>query len=77
MPVLVFTSLCLAPLDGTKTYGFVFSCRAAEQAWLLLNSVVYALATHIWVAILALLQVSEHGPLPLEEVCWVRNDLNS
>ena len=54
MPVLVFTGLCLVPLDGTKTCGFVFSSRAAEQASLLLNSVGYALAARIWVAILAL-----------------------
>ena len=65
------------PLDGTKTCGIVFSSRAVEQASLLFNSVAYTLAAHICVAILALLQVSEHGPLPLEEVCWVRNDLNS
>ena len=66
MPVLIFTSLCLVPLDGTKTCGFVFSCRAAEQASSLLNLAAYTLAAHNWVAISALLQVSEHGPLPLE-----------
>ena len=38
MPVFIFTGLCLAPLDGTETCGFVFSCRAAEWASLLLNS---------------------------------------
>ena len=67
MPILVLTGLCLTPLDGTKTCGFVFSCRAAEQASLLLNSVAYALAACIWVSILALLQVSEHGPLPFKK----------
>ena len=44
--VLVFTGLCLAPLDGIKISGFVFSCRAAEWASLLLNSAAYALAIH-------------------------------
>ena len=69
--------LCLVPLDGIKTCGFVFSCRAAEQASLLLNSAAYALAAHIWVSISTLSQLSKHGPLPLKEVCWVRNDFNS
>ena len=77
MPILAFTGLCLAPLDGIKTCGFVFSCRATEGASLSLNSAAYALAACTWVSILALLQVSEHGPLPLEEVCWVRNGFNS
>ena len=53
MLVLVFTGLCLAPLDGIKICGFVFSCRATERA-LLLNSVAYALAACNWVSILAL-----------------------
>ena len=52
--VLVFSGLCLAPLDGIKISGFVLSCRAAEQASLLLNSAAYALAVHIWISILAL-----------------------
>ena len=77
MFVLVFTGLCLAPLDGIKTCGFVFSYRATEQVSLLLNLVAYTLAAHIWVSILALSWLSEHGPLPLEEVCWVRNDFTS
>ena len=77
MLVLVFTHLCLAPLDGIKICGFVFSCRAADQASLLLNLVAYALAAHIWVSISALSQLSEHGPLPLEAVCCIRNDFTS
>ena len=58
MLVLVFTGLCLAPLDGIKICGFVFSCRAAEQASLLLNLVAYTLAACIWVSISALLHDS-------------------
>ena len=72
MLVLVFTGLCLAPLDGIKICGFVFSCRATERASLLLNLVAYALAACICISILALSQLSEHGPLPLEAVCCVR-----
>ena len=76
MFVLVFTGLCHAPLDGIKICGFVFSCRAMEWA-LLLNSVPYALATHILISISALSQLSEHGSLPLEAVCCIRNDFTS
>ena len=72
--VLVFTGLCLVPLDGIKISGFVFSCRAMEQALSLLNSAAYALATCIWISILALPQLSEHGPLLLEAVWCVKND---
>ena len=72
--VLVFTGLCLAPLDSIKISGFVFSCRAAERAFSLLNSAAYTLAACIWISISALPQLSEHGPLPLEAVCCVRND---
>ena len=54
MLVLVFTGLCLAPLDGIKICGFVFSHRATEQALLLLNLAAYALAAHNWVSISAL-----------------------
>ena len=75
--VLVFTGLCLAPLDGIKISGFVFSCKAVEQALLLLNSAAYVLATRIWVSILALSQLCEHGPLLLEAVCCVRNAFTS
>ena len=77
MLVLVFAGLCLAPLDGIRTCGFVFSCRPAEQASLLLNLAAYTLAAHIWVSISALSQLSEHGPLPLEAVCCVMNDFTS
>ena len=77
MLALVFPDLCLTPLDGIKTCGFIFSCRAVEQASLLLNSAAYALAACIWVSISALSRLSEHGPLPLEEVCCVRNDFSS
>ena len=49
--VLVFTGLCLAPLDGIKISGFVFSCKAVEWASFLLNSAAYALAAHIWISI--------------------------
>ena len=48
--VFVFTGLCLVPLDGIKICGFVFSCRSVERALLLLNSVAYTLATHIWIS---------------------------
>ena len=34
----IFTGLCIAPLDQTNTYGFVFSSMASHQACLLLNS---------------------------------------
>ena len=76
MLVLVFTGLCLAPLDGIKICGFVFSCRAIEWASLL-NLAAYSLATCIWISILALSRLSEHGPLPLEAVCCIRNDFTS
>ena len=75
--VMVFTGLCLAPLDGIKISGFVFSCRATEWASLLLNSATYSLAAHIWISISALPQLSEDGPLLLEAVCYVRNDFTS
>ena len=67
MLVLVFTGLCLAPLDSIKICGLVFSCRAAEQALLLLNLAAYALATRIWISILALPQLSEHDLYHLKQ----------
>ena len=75
--VMVFTGLCLAPLDSIKISGFVFSCRAVEWASLLLNLATYALATCIWISISALPWLSEHGLLPLEAVCCARNDFTS
>ena len=71
----VFTGLCLVPLDCINISGFLFSCRATEWASLLLNSAAYALAAHIWISISALPWLSEHGPLLLEAVCCVRNDI--
>ena len=75
--VFVFTGLCLVPLDGIKISGFVLSCRVAEWASLLLNSMAYALAMCIWMSISALPRLCEHGPLPLEAVCCDRNASNS
>ena len=65
--VLVFTSLCLAPLDSIKISGFLFSCRVAEWASLLLNLAAYALAGHIWISISALPWLSEHGLYHLKQ----------
>ena len=56
------------PPVGTNTCEFVFSSMALWQACLLLNSAMLPLAPHIWVALFALSQVREQGPLPLEEV---------
>ena len=64
---LGLTGLYLAPLDGIKICGFVFPCRATEWTSLLLNLAAYALTIHICISILALSQISEHGPLPLKQ----------
>ena len=72
IPVLVFKGLCLAPLAGTNTCGFVFSSTALPWVHFLLNSAVYTLAVPIWVLQFALLQAREQRPLPLEEVASLR-----